>query len=428
MAIDFTPDTSPSNTTIQFTPDETPSSTTPEPTTSKLESFGRGFAQSATLGFGKWINGFLDANNNIPSPDVSKSDLEEMRRTDPEGAANVEQQMYPQQSGPKTGQGFWADVTASVEQQKKDNDNAFSDHPGYYIGGSAAPVVAGGVIKGAGSVLSKVPGLSNIDAGLGIGEGIAAPSGWGIPAAASASGAVQGATDSTTGKQLLTNVPTQAATAGLLSLVPAGVLAGLDKIGVKSAISRLTDLVGDATSKNPITSGAALSKIKSLVSGKPNEEFDINEDSKKELVEHAKGWADILRNPEKNAEFDPTGENSPNLTAKQSRIDATGHVVSQIAPSLGTVAGDLVLAAPGAGAMAYGAHLGGIPGAITGAGGALLELPTGIKLAKDAGNYLGMKYAGSQGGQDFLGTGTISGSTGLSGILGTYLENNWLNK
>ena len=403
------------------------------PRTSAWEAFGRGFANPASFGIGKWANGLIDATNNLGSSDT------------PSGFGFTENGATSQgryQSGPKTGS-FWGDVRASVEEQKKDNDTSLNEHPVAYIGGAVAPLAVGGIVKGAGS-------LTGIDSLGGIGEGIVAPTTWkGIAGTATASGAVQGATDSTTGKQLLTNVPTSAVTSGLLSLVPSSVLAGLDKIGVKGALSRLSSVVDDAMAKNPLTSQPAIEKLRTLVSGAPEHTDMKPEDvqdlvdgmSKKDLIDHARKWSDILRDPEKHATFDTEeipGYENDITSAKQSRINATGHVVKQLAPGFGTVAGDIALATPGAAAIGFGAHTGGVPGAIIGSAGALAEIPTLGKLGKDAGNYLGMRYAGSQTSQNVLGSATAFGSgeagsylsdrrMGLNGILGNYLDDNWLS-
>jgi hypothetical protein len=72
-------------------------------------SYARGFANTASLGIGKWVNGIVDAAGVVKDT----------------GSTN----------------GFWDNVKASVEGEKANNAAAFAAHPLAYMAGGAAAIV-----------------------------------------------------------------------------------------------------------------------------------------------------------------------------------------------------------------------------------------------------------------------------------------------
>lgn len=369
--------------------------TTPAPTAatdvSATEATGRGFANSASFGLGKWVNGIVGATLN--------------RVDDPKTQGDVVSSITS--STPMTGGGFWADVTNSVEGQKAANAVAMSQHPVAYIAGAVAPaIVGGGALATGKAVLGALPTTVLGNAALGSGVG-----------------AASGAAESTTGKQLVSNTTTGAVVGGALSGLTSGVSTLVTKLGTSGATKLLDEAISNARSEDDSVSQAGLAKLRSLFGtegGNPNE---------RELMEAAERTRDAIT---KSVPVDKT------VSTGQ-----TGEVVKKLAPSAGDLGKDLVSTAVQATPGAMAGHLlsGGGFGS-TAMGGLLTSIAGGSakKMAGDISNFGAMRFAASptaQAAGDISplavgnasgGVGPLNGQFGLSGMLGNYIDSIWAGK
>lgn len=380
----------------------------------KTESAGRGFANSASFGLGKWINGILGAAQN----------QEQRTGTTPpagsaftEGAQTTASQSPAQTFGgtDSTGKGFWDDVLGSVEQQKADNAAAFKANPGSYVAGALAPAA---ITAGAGfAKVATTAGLPTTLAGqVGLGARV---------------GAGTALTESTTKDQAIANATVGAALGAVSTVIGAGTVAGLAKLansaGASAIKSTLNGLVGKAAAGDQ----DAIDKLS--MAG-----FGGNGISNRQIVKSATQFSKYLENPiqANEPDFFVGGSEGSQIVKQQ--------VASELAPSTGRILGEGAQAVgQGAAAGYVGSKIGeaipGIGSLIGGGGGALYGAKgPALAAARDLGTKAAMNFNASPAAQDFAQTlqrgsplaggsivGQSSGPLGLSGILGQYIDQQW---
>lgn len=368
-----------------------PTTTTPEAyQPSTAEAVGRGFANSASLGLGKWVNGVREA---IQYPSYGQNPLTE-------GAGQ-----------------FWADVTKSVEGQKAANAAAMSAHPVAYTAGAAAPAIIGGIgaatkTAAFGALPTTIPGQIALGAGT---------------------GAVSGAAEETTPGKAAAGALIGANVGGVLSAVPAVATSLMTKFGTTGALNAIEKSVNDAKSSNGITSSKAFEKLSELTGS----EIPTTDAQRADVLAQAQSVHQVI-------------SKSPSIFVNPESVEAAQfskmrvpQAVRSMAPSGMQMATDVAMTSPVAAGLAYGAHAG-----LTtplGMGTAALGALTGAKgtgaLMKDVSQWGAMKYAGSPAAQKFMNTasplaggsagstvGSSGGQMGLSGILGNYIDQTWANR
>lgn len=379
-------------------------SVTPSPQVSAAEAGGRGFANSASFGLGKWVNGIVGASLN--RVDSNQGDI----------VSSITS------STPNTGAGFWADVTNSVEGQKAANAVAMSDHPVAYIAGALAPAAVG-----AGAVASGKAALTGLSTTFG-----------GQVATGAAIGAEGGAAESTTGKQLVQNTATGAALGGTLgaagAAIPAGISALLKSQGTKATVGALDDVIATAKGGSDTAKAAAVQRLKDMISD-VNPRIKTASDA--DVIQHAQTLRHTIASPQ-DVFVDPKS-----VEAQAEQTSARAAANAHVAPSAGKFASDMLASSPVAAGLALGSHVGGVPGAVIGTAGAMMGAKGTGQLIKDTGQYAAMHYAGSPAAQNFmsngrtlspLALGSLSGDVagnnqiGMSGMLGNYISNYWSNR
>ncbi len=401
--------------------DDIPVATTSTPTVSTGEAFGRGFANNASFGLGKVVNGIVGAA-------INKWD---------DNPGDVVSSIAS--STPKTGQGFWADVGASIKGQREANQAAYDQHKLAYG--------AGAVIGAAPSILATGGAQTATRATL-TGAGL---------------GAVEGGADSSNLKELGTNASIGALAGGALSGL--GTLAGnaVKQYGIKAAQQIISDTLDASRSANPVIAKAALDKLGTAV-GIPSRfkvgdvlpssaSFKAGTKVTQEMVDASD---EEIRNEA--AHLHELIGNTAKMTPKQNQYMAdlggpanvnaklVKRALNDLAPpfkqvvteGLGTAAATAAGGAIGSGighfaegiAPGYGTMVGGLLGGGTGL------YHAGKAFAGDLAESAGLGYASSAPAQK-LGSilssssgGASVGSNlpGMDGVLGQYLQGTWLNK
>lgn len=376
-------------------PAPTPPST---PQTSTAEAAGRGFANSASFGLGKWVNGMVGAALNKFGNETSDND--------PVLSAI-------QASTPKTGQGFWADVTGSVEGQRAANEIAAKDHPVAYVAGAVAPAVIGGVGTATGKVASGA--LSGLGAQIGVGAG---------------SGAVSGASEATNLKDAAKEGALGAVIGGSATGVIGGAAKLLNNYGAKGAISALNKAVEDAKPFEGEGSGD-LTKLRKLY------ETPGNPLTKEQLLEAAERTRDAITRTTTLVEGDTIKEVPMTGLNPLITTHLTGDVIDVLSPTYRQIGTNLAASLPadlaGGAGGAFATHMLGGGGGLSTLGGTLgtavgiTATKAGRQFATDAAQRAAMGFAGSPLAQSTTSLAPFA-IGGTSGLLGDYINNVWAGR
>jgi hypothetical protein len=379
--------------------DDLPDAAPAQPAISGGEAALRGFANSASLGLGKWANA-LASETGIP-----QAAAELIGGSTEPGKNRLESAWDQLNPNAHSGKSFWGDITASVEGEKAMNAAAFNQHPGYYMAGALAPaaVSAGAALKGA----VTLPATLTSQVGVGAGVGAVSGASEGTNLKSAAAGATVGAGLGVGGTLLANGLAT-------------GGQALLASKGSQYLINTVQGLVKTARGEGA-EADAAMAQLKTVF--KKGTSLDDIESTLKQA----------------NDIGDTANEVGQSLQRVQPGSDmAAVQKVAGLAPSFGQIAkegGQAALYGGAAGTAAeYAAsHFGVPPGVAAAIGGTLGAKGPLKQMGNDLLNKAAVGYVSSP---NFIASTNAAkasapfaignGAGGLGGGLGDYINNFWL--
>lgn len=399
---------------------------TPKPTVSRSEAAGRGFANTASFGLGKWVYGMMTAAEDEAADPRAQAAIQERINSLPEGSGLrikleddlAKRKRFAEYGIHREGRTFWDNVLGHVEGQKAANALAMEQRPGYYITGAAAPLALGAGVNIAGRGVTT-----------GLGAGITAPTtAVGRIAAGAATGAATGATESTSLDQLALNVGTGTVVGGALAGVPAIFGAAINKFGRSSVLKDYDELLKLAKSSDAIVADDAVKKLQGLFGFKLDLPT-LSADQKKQLIDRAGQFRTFFERAvsEGSSDSDTARRLAQYATPTFGQLGSEAvetAVKGSMAAIPGAIAGHTLDAAlPGSGVL-VGSGLGALAGAYQ----------PSQRLLGDVAKWGAITASGSPTFQSALRVspligGSVAGQTveplGLSGALGQYIDNTW---